>query len=110
MDAEWTDPPSTAKLYSPEVHETNCFRFWYYMFGEKTPQLSVVDDVDGTLRQPLFEKSGSQGDFWHAAVIDINYPLYYVSIVILSSTFLICLSLIAHNILALTSCCSAKYY
>lgn len=88
VDAEWTDPPSVAKLYSSEVKETNCFRFWYYMFGEKTPHLAVLGDEGGTLRQPLFERSGSQGDFWHAAVVDINYPKYNVSIVIMFSAFL----------------------
>ncbi|KAK7069141.1 hypothetical protein SK128_025180 [Halocaridina rubra] len=83
VEALWEYPPDSIPLSQGPVQATQCFRFWYYMFGEKPPVLSAnVRLVSSENSSPIFIRSGSQGDVWHPAVVDLEVETeqYYVEI------------------------------
>ena len=63
---------NTARLVSPEIPSTAqmCFQFWYHMFGSNVANLTVAR-MQGTIRKDLWTKSGTQGDRWRHATLDV---------------------------------------
>lgn len=70
VEAQWEDAPATATLYLP-VKEPHCLRFWYYIFGVKTPFLIAATQAFD-MNEIVFQRNGSQGDFWHPAAVDLQ--------------------------------------
>lgn len=70
VEAQWEDVPATATLYH-SGRKVSCLQFWYYMYGELTPSLTVTTQIGGTVNEPVFLRSGSQGDLWHPAKLDL---------------------------------------
>lgn len=80
VEARWEDSSATATLYHP-AQLAHCLRFWYYMYGVLTPSLIATTQTRGDVNQPVFLRSGSQGDLWHPAAVDLdlNSEAYNVS-------------------------------
>ena len=70
VEARWEDEPANATLYLA-VRERHCLRFWYYMFGELTPSL-VAGTQTRSATELIFQRTDSQGDYWHPAIIDLE--------------------------------------
>lgn len=72
VEAELKDEPASATLYLPVIATSYCLRFWYYMFGELTPFLTAGTQ-NGNTNELVFIRNDSQGDFWHPAIIDLQF-------------------------------------
>nr|XP_053646985.1 MAM and LDL-receptor class A domain-containing protein 1-like [Cherax quadricarinatus] len=72
VEAQWSFPPSSAVMYRDQLEGVQCLRFWYYMFGEKTPDLIATTEENGIISEPIFFRTGSQGDFWHLTSMNIQ--------------------------------------
>ena len=67
-----------ADLVSPQVSGAQCVKFSYHMNGRNIGSLKVYQDT-GVLNE-LFTKSGSQGNQWKEAEVQVNGNSYSVSI------------------------------
>ena len=63
----------TARLVSPEIPSAAqmCLQFWYHMYGSHVANLTVAR-WQGTTRKPLWTKTGTQGDRWRHATLDVS--------------------------------------
>ncbi|XP_071520575.1 LOW QUALITY PROTEIN: MAM and LDL-receptor class A domain-containing protein 1-like [Panulirus ornatus] len=82
VEAQWSSSPAAAILYQGGVSDAQCLRFWYYMFGEKTPDLIATTEENGSINQPIFIRAGSQGDSWHPTSVDIQINAVKYNVVI----------------------------
>ncbi|XP_036360425.1 MAM and LDL-receptor class A domain-containing protein 1-like isoform X2 [Octopus sinensis] len=64
----------TASLISSPISpiSNGCFRFWYHMYGADVDTLTVYN-ASGKSRSPLWRKQGTVDEFWHQAIIEINF-------------------------------------
>ena len=62
-----------ARLVSGEMaaSEKICMSFWYHMWGAWMGSLKVFK-VESGIKSLLWEKSGDQGNHWHAGQINIT--------------------------------------
>ena len=67
--AHFESPPVTAT--SPK-----CLRFWYHMYGADIGTLNVYVRQT-SLRSPSWTKSGTQGNRWRSAEVDISISAKY---------------------------------
>ena len=67
-----------ANLVSPQVSGVQCVKFFYHMRGSHIGSLKVYQNT-GSLKK-LFTKSGSRGNEWHKAEVQVNGNSYSVSI------------------------------
>ncbi|KAG7165100.1 MAM and LDL-receptor class A domain-containing protein 2-like 1, partial [Homarus americanus] len=83
VEAQWSYPPASALLYRGPVQDAQCFSFWYYMFGENTPDLIATTRAENSeINEPIFFRTGSQGDFWHPATMDLGIDAAMYSAII----------------------------
>ncbi|KAL5006374.1 hypothetical protein ScPMuIL_015180 [Solemya velum] len=68
-----------AQLVSPAHARTNgaCLRFWYHMYGRTmgTLRIYAVFNNQSQIGQPLWSRSGNQGNQWHYREITVNSHL-----------------------------------
>ena len=67
-----------AYLVSPQVSGVQCVKFSYHMYGSDIGSLKVYQNT-GVLKE-FFTKSGSQGNQWQKAQVQVNGNSYSVSI------------------------------
>lgn len=67
-----------AHYESPSVTATSpkCLRFWYHMYGADIGTLNVYARQT-SLRKPSWSKSGTQGNIWKSAEVDISLIAKY---------------------------------
>ena len=70
---------SKAHLESPVVTPTNpqCLRFWYHMYGANIGTLNVFVKTNSLLKNPSWKMSGTKGNRWLPAQIDITSKSKY---------------------------------
>ena len=74
-------PGDKAYLVSPQVSGTQCLKFFYHMKGSHIGSLDVYQKM-GNRMVELFKKSGSQGNSWNKAEVQISSGnRYSVSII-----------------------------
>lgn len=50
-----------------------CLKFWYYMYGRNVASLNVYVKAGLVLpSQPVWKRSGTQGQKWNLASVDIS--------------------------------------
>lgn len=50
-----------------------CLKFWYYMYGRNVASLNVYVQAGLVLpSQPVWKRSGTQGQKWNLASVDIS--------------------------------------
>lgn len=78
-----TSPPrlpyDKARLISPLISDgvTRCLSFWYHMYGAHINKLNVYLMTSGALDDPVWTKSGTQGDAWHKGSLTIQSKATY---------------------------------
>lgn len=70
-------PGHKAQLISPNVQPGGqgqmCLKFWYYMYGRNVASLNVYVQAGLVLpSQPVWKRSGTQGQKWNLASVDIS--------------------------------------
>ncbi|XP_069133149.1 MAM and LDL-receptor class A domain-containing protein 1-like [Argopecten irradians] len=74
-EASGRQPGNKARLISPIYQNPTtpvCLKFWYHMFGANTGQaLNVYKMARGVLGSPIWTKSGSSGNQWLVASVNI---------------------------------------
>ncbi|XP_019632083.1 PREDICTED: MAM and LDL-receptor class A domain-containing protein 2-like [Branchiostoma belcheri] len=76
MFIETSSPQVTgdkARLVSPLVSPTGtkCLTFWYHMYGDHVDSLNVYVQTGPVVGQPIWTKSGTQGNQWDQGQVDI---------------------------------------
>ena len=68
-DKAWLSSPVI-----PQMSNTICLSFYYYMYGEDVGTLNVIiRSIDsGSVSSPLWSVFGEKGDFWLKGQIAIN--------------------------------------
>ena len=64
-----------AQIQSPRFSagsRTQCFTFWYYMYGQTVDTLNVYLKSGSRLGNPVWTRSHSQGAQWKQAVINLR--------------------------------------
>ena len=64
-----------AQIQSPRISvgsRTQCFSFWYYMYGQTVDALNVYIKSGNRLGNPVWTKSHTQGQKWIQATINIR--------------------------------------
>ncbi|KAK7098915.1 hypothetical protein V1264_003130 [Littorina saxatilis] len=63
-----------ARLLSPTQSGTGvkCVTFWYHMYGSQVKTLNMYVTGDANLGKAVWTKSGTQGNTWRKATVDIN--------------------------------------
>lgn len=72
-----------ARITSPPVAPgVKCLNFWYHMFGPHVDTLNVYAKTGLNLRNPVWTKTGTQGNFWLQANVTITTKVpFSVSII-----------------------------
>ncbi|XP_021371353.1 MAM and LDL-receptor class A domain-containing protein 1-like, partial [Mizuhopecten yessoensis] len=64
-----------AQLLSPQVRVSGqskaCLSFWYYMYGQHVNNLNVYLQKNNNNGQPVWHRSGNQGNRWINGLVDI---------------------------------------
>lgn len=64
----------SARLISPSISSSGklCVVFWYHMYGAHINALNLYVKNGGALGQPVWTKSGTQGNKWIQGQVDVN--------------------------------------
>lgn len=71
-ESTWKDGASQAVLYKDNIQGTNCFSFWYYMYGESVQNLTAATRTNTSTSAAIFFRAGTQGDHWHPAQLTVQ--------------------------------------
>ena len=88
MDASKAKANQLARLLSGQIPSPagsdNCLTFWYYMYGDQVEVLNVyVEDVGWTgFSNPTWMRTGSQGEHWIQATVELAgiHKIYQVGL------------------------------
>ena len=64
----------TARIESATIPATQqkCLQFWYHMYGADVDTLNVYTKINNQLGAPVWTLSGTQGDKWWHAVVQLT--------------------------------------
>ena len=63
----------TARLLSPDVSApTGCLKFHYHMYGTSMGSLKILLQPEGDDAEPLWNRSGNQGNLWYEAQVSFQ--------------------------------------
>ena len=77
IETSWSSTNDTATLLmkgpTDNGGKLRCLQFWYHMYGAHVNTLSVhIKPVNKPILPAIWKKSGTQGDRWRYAQIQLN--------------------------------------